>query len=109
MEFAFTLIFMVFLVYINIILFKQHKAKRAKKELDEFKKIASEIQKLQIASDNFLKTGKESNVIMSLKAIKYGLENNIFNESLTLQFKQILQKYPFEKEFNIEIGSFVKI
>ncbi|EOW8674632.1 hypothetical protein ACO042_000734 [Campylobacter coli] len=43
-------------------------------------------------------------MLMSAFALEFAIKNNAFGDDYTKEFKQILQNYPNEKEFNIEIN-----
>ncbi|TKX30655.1 hypothetical protein [Campylobacter estrildidarum] len=74
---------------------------------EEYEKYKDELYKFKNAVNEFAKTKQTKSVLMSASCLEFAVQNNFFNKDFTKQFKQILQDYPNEKEFNIEINHFL--
>lgn len=75
---------------------------KSKKEFKE-KIINKELANFTKAVHIFLKENKPQIVLLSARAMQFGIKNNLFNHDIKAQFCQILQENPNEKEFIVEI------
>ncbi|UTS64573.1 hypothetical protein H8R34_000798 [Campylobacter jejuni] len=74
-----------------------------KKFLNDYKSCEKELIAFKEAHENFIKTKQGKSVLMSAFALN--LLSKIMLLAMIIQkHKQILQNYPNEKEFNIEIN-----
>ena len=71
----------------------------------KYTKMESEFNNFKKAIYKFETTGKERIVTINRKTMKYIVKHELLDDNFIEQFKQILQKYPFEKKFDIEVGN----
>ncbi|MBK1999961.1 hypothetical protein JG678_00670 [Campylobacter sp. 2018MI35] len=95
-------------VFLLIVFFLMRNASKKlfKKQrfLKDYENYKDELYKFKNAVCDFAKDKQTKSVLMSASCLHFAVQNNIFSEDFTQQFKQILQDYPNEKEFNIEIN-----
>ncbi|ENU2660417.1 hypothetical protein ACE4LE_000982 [Campylobacter jejuni] len=95
----------VFICFVFFLMWsKSQKIFKNEKFLNDYKSCEKELIAFKEAHENFIKTKQGKSVLMSAFALEFAIKNNAFGDDYTKEFKQILQNYPNEKEFNIEIN-----
>ncbi|TEY00369.1 hypothetical protein [Campylobacter sp. US33a] len=97
-------IFLLFIFFLMKI--KSQKILKNKNFLNEYQICKNELNIFKNAVENFVKNKEVKSILISANTLKFVVKYNAFGNDYTKQFKQILQNYPNEKEFNIEINHF---